>query len=997
MQKKNILKKIYLQIKKLYSKVNLILVKRQNPYFLDFPVEKIQNDYIGFDAQTDALYQSIKNGAKMIGIIADYGSGKSSLVSLLKRKLRFKRYKIIKVNLWHINKETNQNNSEKAVQEIHKKFLFQLTSQLKKHSLVHFTRKMNSNYSNASISVKNRFSYVLFFFSVSLFVINYLNKMDLLHYINFLPYINAQWLMPYFKDIANFSGVLALIFIVISMISSDIVFSFLKATPDKERNISENDTLEAYLDIVKPKLFSKRKIIVIEDLDRVTKEENIKLFLEQIYTFYAHSDDTKVVFIIALKSQDYFDKIEEHYKIFDYTVDLKKLKYSDLRNVFLELLKSKEKIVKAKYNIDFSDNNVGDWLWLVQGKELNIRQLKHRYNETLLNYVTLTNRFSDKKSISIKSCIAFSYLKNEYPKLYCTLIEEDVFADEENFSDLKKLINSYIEHKQNNKDDLWQAVSNNYVVDSTNNSDIIERFKQDVFDLIRNEYINDNFEMYTYNFPKTNTIFTLAEDTFHQSYLYNKKPINLDEIVNEISNSNKGFIQSTVQRGKELNKSYPDFIFDNEQLFENIYTNANEDDREYIFSNMLKINPQTSKKTFDRLNVIKNYQVVDNNFIMNYFSAIKDNFREDNEDDTIYNLRYELLTIFNTYKDLFKKLYSDEFPNPSQKEYDLIKDFSLAMEYLNYDRLDKHSIDNISCFINNHYSKVHFNELMIFMEKLDKNQFHQLLSNLRIYDKFTDDNKEKIITTFEDFLNLDNWENLVGIIKTLNYINPYLEEKLINQVEENLISKEEYCNFINKVDKITDATIKFISNSNFDYDYGFNEIIQEKMYSDAYYLAYVKTKTLYNKNFIFEQNKLANLEESYINLYCDVNLYHKYYSYIISCKQLLDFYKSRKIYLNCSEDYLTPFSFIEQDYELFNYMLNEIDEIKILDAYILNLKTANLSINEWNAIIDQYVNKLVQISDEAHTHFKSLLPGRNLKLKIHSFRCFRRRNNSQSD
>ncbi len=220
---------------------------------------------------------------------------------------------------------------------------------------------------------------------------------------------------------------------------------------------------------------------------------------------------------------------------------------------------------------------------------------------------------------------------------------------------------------------------------------------------------------------------------------------------------------------------------------------------------------------------------------------------------------------------------------------------------------------------------------------------------------------------------------------------------MIYQVEEDMISKDEYCNFINKIDETTETTINYISSDEFDFDFGFNEKIQEKMYKSGYYLAYIKTKTLYNKNFIFEQNKLANLEETYLNLYSDLNLYNKYYKYIISCNQLLDFYKSKKIYLNCSEDYLTPFSFIEQDYDLFNYVLNEIDEIKIIDAYILNLKTANLSVDEWNAIIDQYVNKLVQISDEAHTHLKELLPKKNLKLKIHSLRCFRRRAILQSN
>ena len=274
------------------------------------------------------------------------------------------------------------------------------------------------------------------------------------------------------------------------------------------------------------------------------------------------------------------------------------------------------------------------------------------------------------------------------------------------------------------------------------------------------------------------------------------------------------------------------------------------------------------------------------------------------------------------------------------------------------------------------------------MKKLDIDQFHQLLRNLKIYDKFNDDNKGNFILNFEEFLNLNNWEDLIKIIQILNYLNSFLEQKLIYQVEENLIGKDEYCNFINEIGEISDTTINYVSNSNFNFDYGFNENIQEKMYNKGYYLAYIKTKTLYNNNFIFEQNKLSKLEESYLNLYSDVDLYNKYYKYIISCKPLLEFYKSKKIYRDYSENYLEPFSFIQQDYD---YVLNEIDEIKKLDKYILNLNETNISSNEWKTLIEQYVDKLVQISDESHIHLKQLLPTKGLKIKINSLRQFRRK------
>ena len=118
---KKILLKIYGLLIIIYQYISNKFYKGKNPYFLDLPVEKPKNDYIGFDAQVDALYQNIKNDAKMIGIIADYGSGKSSLVGLLKKKLGRIKYKVIIINLWHIDKDLETlDGNEDFVQYIHK-------------------------------------------------------------------------------------------------------------------------------------------------------------------------------------------------------------------------------------------------------------------------------------------------------------------------------------------------------------------------------------------------------------------------------------------------------------------------------------------------------------------------------------------------------------------------------------------------------------------------------------------------------------------------------------------------------------------------------------------------------------------------------------------------------------------------------------------------------------------------------------------------------------
>ena len=51
--------------------------------FVNNPISKSEEDVIGFDSQVETLMCAIENNANMIGIIADYGTGKSSMTELL--------------------------------------------------------------------------------------------------------------------------------------------------------------------------------------------------------------------------------------------------------------------------------------------------------------------------------------------------------------------------------------------------------------------------------------------------------------------------------------------------------------------------------------------------------------------------------------------------------------------------------------------------------------------------------------------------------------------------------------------------------------------------------------------------------------------------------------------------------------------------------------------------------------------------------------------------
>ena len=55
--------------------------------FVNKPIDSHSNDIVGFSSQVEMICNAIEQeGATMIGIIADYGTGKSSMTQLIKQR-----------------------------------------------------------------------------------------------------------------------------------------------------------------------------------------------------------------------------------------------------------------------------------------------------------------------------------------------------------------------------------------------------------------------------------------------------------------------------------------------------------------------------------------------------------------------------------------------------------------------------------------------------------------------------------------------------------------------------------------------------------------------------------------------------------------------------------------------------------------------------------------------------------------------------------------------
>ena len=72
-------------------------------YLLDLPEVK-ENDAIGYDVYVDSVINALNSDARMIGLISNYGSGKSTVINMVKNKISTENEntKFIPINLWKI-------------------------------------------------------------------------------------------------------------------------------------------------------------------------------------------------------------------------------------------------------------------------------------------------------------------------------------------------------------------------------------------------------------------------------------------------------------------------------------------------------------------------------------------------------------------------------------------------------------------------------------------------------------------------------------------------------------------------------------------------------------------------------------------------------------------------------------------------------------------------------------------------------------------------------
>lgn len=797
-------------------------------YFLVEGVAK--EDWIGFDSYLYSLDSAINSGAKFIGLIADYGSGKSTLINMLKNSQKLKNNELIKINLWNCYTSNEDNKID-----IHRIFLHELIDKLEIGNKNYYKKKIDKNYNIFDIKLKNNnpiFAIILFFYYL----------LCILEKLGFISLFISELNLVGYSLIA--------ILTLLCVIYYKPVMAYKKAE-NNSRVIDENDTKDLYNEIIgeyhKKNKDVKNLIICLEELDRYDKSDTILEYLKEFYKFYKEPiSKQNVIFIVSLKSANQLNKIHDkqqikdnikikniYEKLFDFIVNLNQISIHDYDSIIYSIINTKQTQIPEGIKIP-SNKNLKNWRYLYKGKHIRIRDIKHRYNFAISLYLSV-NESGIKADFD--KCLFISYLEDEYNELYEKLINEN-------------LINSLLINYANGNRDFKELG-----IKDDDNDVLLEG--------LDSKYISIDYNYYFYKFPKNKKSYNIYEYELYNAIFYdtNSKNLNLslkklDEIqIYDILSKrvNQSFLPKVVFNYPKLlmiayNKEYTAFCNTLEKNF-NLLTNFDQ------FHNLMNDLKKLNKKE---------YKTLLNEYFKYYLPMIKELDKE-----KIFNLRKKIVEELGNESLIISDIFMGENYLICGEEISCIKNFQVVIKLTNF------KIINDDC-LNNYIN-------ILKKQKISKNLIIQLLvilsnnSNITIemYNKFfysinlnkynfRNNEYLKIFEISKIKLDLNNVGNYN---KFLNYINYYCEKfddfylknLKITDLETTIVP---YKNYLNKCGKIYDAGMKFLND--YSIKYSFSKNIREQFYKNGYYQYYIISTMLDDEIYEIEDDKFSNLAELYV-------------------------------------------------------------------------------------------------------------------------------------
>lgn len=301
--------------------------------FQNKPIDCDEKDIFDFSYQKKVLNVVIDADSRIVGIIGDYGTGKSSITKLLEDDRKKQGDKVININLWDQFKKKIENQDDKiekvdggdaVSQSLMKSFLYQLAfaNDLKNIGFAKYINaRFNKNNGRIGFSVATKKSFLilggsavcflLYFFIGSLGI-----KSDILTNLSKLRSIDCYQGFLFFSFILRYLFLgLGGVFLLWAVICAAPVFTSWKSEGGYVPGNS--DVYEIYLLILqklKKSVKKKKCIILIDDLDRTADKDVVVTFLKEIYRcihLIPEEIQKHFVFLVSLKAESMLNLLSE--------------------------------------------------------------------------------------------------------------------------------------------------------------------------------------------------------------------------------------------------------------------------------------------------------------------------------------------------------------------------------------------------------------------------------------------------------------------------------------------------------------------------------------------------------------------------------------------------------------------------------------------------------------------------------------------------------------
>ena len=780
--------------------------------FVNNPISKSEEDVIGFDSQVETLMCSIENNANMVGIIADYGTGKSSMTELLVETVKkTNQNDPIKINMWDcLSKVATDGKDSESVSALTKSFLYQLANGHSTKFGRYINKILSKNYGNISFSSNDDNRFIIWFLVSGILYAIY--KMLGISGTGIMQYI------PQFNFFASLLKICSPVFLLGALVSAFwgvkdtfIAFSHWKMPNKREPEI--NDVYDTY-SLITEKIIPEqgKQLVFIDDLDRIDKKKLIIEFLKELYRFQDSlgKQKDKLVFIISIKPEsqletDLEDEADKNVysKIFDITLSLKPIHFDDYDSLLLRLIDSnhdqKEKLERL-LDITFDKRVPKEFRWIKEGTNLTLRDMKDRLNQAISIMIALKNKdYKVKTSTEFKSCAAVAYLENHHQKDYYKLIKLEA-----KFSEFMQSTRLIIDEKTH--EDKLPKIKEAFTK-CFNEKTFSNEFVDDFCEMIRSGDFNDDYRMYFYTYPKGSHIKTTDERTLCDYILLpnsHSQHDKLDELVSRVFRDGKNdIIEETIE---SLEESYPTVLLEDDTLF-------------VVAAN---ISFEKTFSTFAKKIICSTYDVEYKKFFWKRLSLLPKRLYEDfvsatikkifeisDSEDNLLSLRKSItlglpdrILDFNK---LFNRKVLDFAPQITAEEIKIISNTDISLKLIDIENLEEEDFDFLADFINAEPLKVKNQEsfniacdvMKVFCSILEpKKTGNKLLIFLNNNEYLDDDFFEVICKSGIDLKDIAEYLNLFDADKFsqkyLDMIDNLAFDGLINQKLIRVLLADDY-------------------------------------------------------------------------------------------------------------------------------------------------------------------------------------------------------------